>query len=237
MVLRGARYAAAQYHPSACIIGEPSGVDGITLGYKGRLLVEAHFEQPSHHSALSGPAASEQAIQLWNWLDDLARTYNTGKPKAYDQLMPALRQINSGDDGLREWCNLLISLRLPMELTPQEVQARFEAWAAERSESLILPDLNFRGHEVAYRSMRDTTLAHAFVDAIRAEGLRPAFKLKTGTADLNVVGPVWQCPIVAYGPGDSSLDHTPSEHISIAEFDRSVRVLTHVIQHLTSGAV
>ena len=24
---------------------------------------------------------------------------------------------------------------------------------------------------------------------------------------VGVVGPVWQCPIVAYGPGDSSLDH------------------------------
>ena len=77
-------------------------------------------------------------------------------------------------------------------------------------------------------------LAYAFVDAIRAEGQRPAFKLKTGTADLNVVGPVWQCPIVAYGPGDSSLDHTPEEHVEIGEFERSVRILTRVIEKLTT---
>jgi [amino group carrier protein]-lysine/ornithine hydrolase len=83
---------------------------------------------------------------------------------------------------------------------------------------------------VAYRSARDTVLARAFVDAIRAEGMRPAFKHKTGTADFNVVGPVWRCPMVAYGPGDSSLDHTPIEHVDITEFETSVRVLARVLQ-------
>ena len=35
---------------------------------------------------------------------------------------------------------------------------------------------------------------------------------------MNVVGPVWQCPILAYGPGDSSLDHTPHEQIELPEY-------------------
>jgi LysW-gamma-L-lysine carboxypeptidase len=232
---KGARFAATQYHPQACIIGEPSGADAITLGYKGRLLVEAHFEQSSRHTAMPGPSASEQAVQLWTWLDGFAHAYNADKPKAFDQLMPALRQINSGEDGLSEWCDLVIGLRLPMELGPHEIQRHFEQWAAEKPAEAIKPALTFRGHEVAYRSTRDTPLAYAFVDAIRSEGARPAFKLKTGTADLNVVGPIWQCPIVAYGPGDSSLDHTPQEHVEIVEFERSVRVLTKVIEKVTTG--
>ena len=231
---KGARYAATQYHPALCIIGEPSGAEGITLGYKGRLVVEARFEQSSRHSAMPGPSASEQAIQLWNWLVEFTRTYNASKPKAYDQLMPSLRQISSGEDGLSEWCDVVIGIRLPAELEPHELQHEFEQWASDRPQGAIAPALTFRGHEVAYRSTRDTPLAYAFVDAIRADGLRPAFKLKTGTADLNVVGPVWQCPIVAYGPGDSSLDHTPEEHVEIAEFERSVRILTRVIEQVTA---
>jgi len=68
--------------------------------------------------------------------------------------------------------------------------------------------------------------------AIRTEGGRPRFKLKTGTSNMNVVGPAWGCPIVAYGPGDSSLDHTPEEHIEIKEFRRGINVLTQALQTL-----
>jgi LysW-gamma-L-lysine carboxypeptidase len=50
---------------------------------------------------------------------------------------------------------------------------------------------------------------------------------------MNIVGPAWGTPIVAYGPGDSSLDHTPEEHITIEEFRRAVDVLTHALETLT----
>ena len=53
--------------------------------------------------------------------------------------------------------------------------------------------------------------------------------LKTGTADLNVVGPVWGCPVVAYGPGDAALDHTPHERLSLEEYRRAVDVLGAVL--------
>jgi [amino group carrier protein]-lysine/ornithine hydrolase len=53
--------------------------------------------------------------------------------------------------------------------------------------------------------------------------------LKSGTSDMNVVGPVWQCPIVAYGPGDSALDHTPNEHLSVDEYWKAAQVVEHTI--------
>ena len=68
--------------------------------------------------------------------------------------------------------------------------------------------------------------------ALRQAGATPRFKLKTGTSDMNVVGPVWQCPIVAYGPGVSSLDHTPNEHVVVEEFFRAVTVLKDVLERV-----
>jgi len=38
--------------------------------------------------------------------------------------------------------------------------------------------------------------------------------------------------MVAYGPGDSLLDHTPEEYISFTEFHASTRILTRALRTL-----
>jgi len=78
---------------------------------------------------------------------------------------------------------------------------------------------------LAYRCDKNTSLVRALLAGVRAVGGTPKFKTKTGTADMNVVGPVWQCPMAAYGPGDSAQDHTPDEHIRITEYLRAVDAL------------
>ena len=37
---------------------------------------------------------------------------------------------------------------------------------------------------------------------------------------------------MAYGPGDSSLDHTPDEHIEIKEFLQGIDVLARALETL-----
>ena len=82
------------------------------------------------------------------------------------------------------------------------------------------------------RRDKSNPLVRSFLRSIRDFEGRPKFKLKTGTADMNVVAPFWTCPMVAYGPGDSSLDHTPQEHLEIAEYGRSIDVLESVLRLL-----
>jgi LysW-gamma-L-lysine carboxypeptidase len=53
---------------------------------------------------------------------------------------------------------------------------------------------------------------------------------------MNVVAPHWpDTPIVAYGPGDSSLDHTPNEHLDLNEYLRTIEVLAAVLENLTGS--
>jgi LysW-gamma-L-lysine carboxypeptidase len=213
-----------------CLIGEPSGSDGITLGYKGRLLIHARAEHEARHTAIPGPNAAERVVGLWNHVRALADRWNADRPKAFDQLLPSLRKIQSGEDGLREWCEAMIGVRLPLDYGPEAMQADVARWGAEHPELA----LRFSGAEPAWRAPADTPLARALVAAIRAHGRQPRFKYKTGTADFNVVGPAWGCPIAAYGPGDSALDHTPHEHVAIEEFVRGVNVLTAALRALTA---
>ena len=61
---KGARYASTQFAPEACIIGEPSNWDRITLGYKGRLLLDWRWEGALAHSAAQALSPAGAGICL-----------------------------------------------------------------------------------------------------------------------------------------------------------------------------
>ncbi|MBL8057716.1 MAG: M20/M25/M40 family metallo-hydrolase, partial [Anaerolineales bacterium] len=84
----------------------------------------------------------------------------------------------------------------------------------------------------AYRGEKNTPLVRACLAAIRQAGGNPSFSVKSGTADMNIVAPAWGTPILAYGPGDSTLDHTPHEHILISEYERAIGVLAEALVQL-----
>jgi LysW-gamma-L-lysine carboxypeptidase len=220
---KGARFVAERPAPEACIIGEPSGVDAITLGYKGRLLIRYRATAPCGHGAGPLPAVGEAAAAFWLGVQEWCARESEGRERLFDQVLPTLRSFNTESDGLFESATVEVGLRLPEEFD----RAAFEAHARELAGEAELETL---GHEVAWRSQRTSTLARAFNKALRARGHRPRMLHKTGTADLNVLGPVWGCPILAYGPGDSLLDHTPTEHIVLEEYLEAIEVLGEALR-------
>jgi N-acetyl-ornithine/N-acetyl-lysine deacetylase len=226
---RGARAVVERYQPFACIIGEPSGSHAVTIGYKGRLLVEYSLTLPVHHSAGLQQNGKEVAVTFWNRVCQHAAEWNEhcAANSTFAALMPSLRSMSSGQDGLEEQVKLCIGFRLPPNYDVAGLRMQLEQWAHEDEASIA-----FSGEEAAFQTTRSTPLSRAFISAIRATGRQPAFKLKTGTSDMNVVGPAWGQNIVAYGPGDAHLDHTPHEHIHIAEYVHAIGVLELVLKAL-----
>jgi LysW-gamma-L-lysine carboxypeptidase len=223
---RGARHlAVSRLAPECAIIGEPSAWEGVTLGYKGLLVFDYRRRQPGAHSAgeLSGPA--EKAVALWNNLMAYAASRNGGRAGHFDTLDPALGDFRTVSDGLYTGVDMRVTLRLPPGLHPDEVEERVRSWCNG-------DEVHFYPSDPPFEADKNTPLVRAMLKAIRAHGGQPRFKLKTGTSDMNIVGPAWRCPIVAYGPGDSSLDHTPDEHIHLAEFRRAVDVLAQTLELL-----
>jgi LysW-gamma-L-lysine carboxypeptidase len=220
---RGARYLARTRQPPYCtIVGEPSDWQGVTLGYKGLLSLEYRLEQPGGHSAGQLPGPAEKAVAFWNWLVTYSSEHNDGRSGHFDTLDPALRCLRTFSDGLNDGVAMEIVTRLPPKLSVAGLQARMQEWCNGA-------ELKFYPSDPPFQAEKNTPVARAMLRAIRAEGGRPRFKLKTGTSDMNVVGPAWGCPIVAYGPGDSSVDHTPDEHIVVEEFRRAVDVLARAL--------
>lgn len=222
---KGARYVREQFAPDFCIIGEPSGWDGVTLGYKGRVLIDYLLEKEMGHTAGPEIGAAETAVNWWNELTSYVVSFNKERPRLFDQLIPSLRDMASSSDGLINTASLKVGVRLPPDFDVAAFEEKLRNWAG---------DAHIRTYagEAAYQSNRSTPLARAFNRTLRQRNTKPRFKLKTGTSDMNVVGPVWQCPIVAYGPGDSQLDHTPHEHVVIDEYLQAIEVLQAVLESL-----
>jgi LysW-gamma-L-lysine carboxypeptidase len=265
---KGARYIASRFNgvcdklPEACVIGEPSHWRRVTLGYKGRLLLDLQADQPMAHTA--GPDASVASIvvDVWNWVTAHAARANAGREKAFDQLSPSLRRFNtSSTESMSELAEAQIAWRLPVGFDAGGLASELLAFGAARVGApphdapltLALGDqgrdlirlegertaleFRFRGWERPWRADRNNALVRAFLAAIRTTdaSAQPGFVLKTGTSDMNVVAPIWQCPILAYGPGDSALDHTPNEHQQLDEFWRAVIVLEHALRLLATA--
>ena len=226
---RGARAVVGRYQPYACIIGEPSSSRAITLGYKGRLLIDGLVSRSISHTAGPERSSSEIAAAFWERIRAHGADWNLERAgnSTFAALMPSLRSIATQQDGLEERTTFTVGYRLPPGFEIAELRNQLAAWATE-----LDLDLSFRGEERAFQSTRTTPLARAFGVALRATGVQPAFKVKTGTSDMNVVGPTWGENIVAYGPGDSRLDHTPDEHIEIDEYLHAIDVLERVLRGL-----
>jgi [amino group carrier protein]-lysine/ornithine hydrolase len=305
---KGARFLRDRFDgrrapvPAACVIGEPSRWDRVTIGYKGRLLIDLEAHRAMTHSAGPEATAGTAAVGLWSRVEAFCAAFNQGRDKAFDQLLPSLRSIHTDSDGLEERATASIGLRLPPELDPAPLQREIHRWAGSwlagtpeasrgagaelasaRSVSAVEAPLAsarpgeqpsgssarasgdreptapapvpggtvesslsgpagsirliYRAHEPAWRGDAKNALARSFLAAIRAQAepdTKPAFLLKTGTSDMNVVGPAWRCPILAYGPGDSRLDHTPDEHVALDEYWRAVLVLERALRSFGS---
>jgi [amino group carrier protein]-lysine/ornithine hydrolase len=226
---KGAQYIAQTIKPDACIIGEPSSWHRLTLGYKGRVNMEWRWEGDLAHSAGRTLSAGDHAFNYYRRVREYVDGYNTKiehetsrLPLSFRQLHATITDMQYGNTGIVNSAALRINVRLPLGLTPEDVVA-----ALPPTEGATL---YAHGGEVPYAAPADTSISRVMRAAIRAEGGTPAFVYKTGTADFNVVGPVWNCPILAYGPGDSALDHTPDEHLDLDEYQRAIAVLTRALE-------
>ena len=221
---KGAHFVLPLYQPDFCIVGEPSGWDGITLGYKGALRATLRIERSSGHSAHARATAAELACQSWAAIAAAATEFNASRERAFEQLTPVLVGINSGGNGLCDWAELQVNMRLPVDV-PTEVATQ---WLEQAAPDCAVSSL---GGVAAWAGPRTTLLHRALARGIRAQGATPRFQVKTGTADLNLVAPAWHCPALAYGPGDAALDHTPNEHIDLDEYLRSITILESTLRY------
>lgn len=223
----GARFVIDKYKPDFAIVGEPNRWDRVSLGYKGSAWAEIIVQRDQAHTASGQQTACEAAVEIWMAIKAHAEAFNLEIQRMFDKMLPTLSVMNSGQDEFKQWARLNVGVRLPVNVSPEQ-------WYAKLGEIATDAVVIREGYSVsAWTCEKNSLLVRAFLSGIRGQNGMPSFVYKMGTADLNIVAPVWQCPTLVYGPGDSALDHTPDEHISLEEYAKAVGVLEKTLNKLT----
>lgn len=225
--------------PDYAIFGEPSGLEKVVFGYKGILTVKVTVETPSGHSAAPWlfDNAIEKAMEFWKQINKLHLREEKLKSRFYSitSCLTGIKGGNSSASFIPSHCEILIQLRIPPQLTPEqvfdEVKRKIDRYKATN------PKVTVKVESVdvakAFEADRRSVIVRALAWGIRKTTLNYAsFSRKTGTGDMNVLGNELQIPVVTYGPGDSRLDHTPNEHIDIKEYLDSIEVLRKTLTKL-----
>ncbi len=211
--------------PDAVVNGEPSGWDAVTLGYRGFLTGTYVATSESGHTSRPENNAIQDAIDWWDRVEDAFAPDEW--TAVFDQVTPKPVGITGGtsEDGLSVEVTMDAQFRVPPDWSLDTVREVADG-------ELAVGTVNWKYEIPPTMQNPRTPAARAFRAAIRELGGEPRQLRKTGTSDMNVYATVWDCPMVTYGPGDSSLDHTPNERLPLEEFDRAIEVLNHACTRL-----
>jgi LysW-gamma-L-lysine carboxypeptidase len=223
---RGARHLVDDREaPDAVVNGEPSGWDGITLGYRGILQGTYVATSESGHTSRPENNAIQDAIAWWSAVEErfAAEDYEP----VFEQVTPKPVAVEGGvsEDGLAVETTMEVQLRVPPAHSTEEVRELADG-------ELGAGTVNWTDAVEPTMQSPRTPVARAFRAAIREAGGDPRLLRKTGTADMNLYAGSWDCPMATYGPGDSALDHAPDERLALGELDRAVAVLEAVAEDL-----
>ncbi|GAB7092267.1 [LysW]-lysine hydrolase [Halorubrum luteum] len=208
--------------PEAVINGEPSGWDGITLGYRGLLEGTYVNTSESGHSSRPEPNAIQHAIDWWHGVEETF-TPDDSDTAVFDQVTTKPISIDGGlsDDGLAVEATMDVQLRVPPTRPVDEIHELAEG-------ELTTGSVHWGEPMPPVMESPRTELARAFRVAIRSADGDVRLLRKTGTSDMNLFADAWDCPMVTYGPGNSELDHAPDERLPLSDLDRATAVLTDV---------
>lgn len=222
------------------IFGEPSGIDNITIAYKGRLEIRltCNVGYTAHASApWLAKNSIEEIFDFWNAISLKIKLASMGENKS-NSISCSLTEITGGSSHnvTPQQCKITIDIRVPASTTCKSVLRILD-------ETIKKIEGEKEGVKATYRieDMTDPFETNPSSALIRSLSLsildvrkkRPNLLRKTGTGDMNILGNAFKIPVVTYGPGDSHASHSVKERVNIDEYISSIDVFSRALFHIS----
>jgi len=221
---KGTRHLLTYARPKMAINGEPSNTNGITIAYKGRLVLGCRTKGKALHAGMASENPIERTFEFYTRVRAAYPQHSK-----FDSVIINLTNIHAGSaeaiNVVPENMDFVLDVRVPPSIRNESVVRKFRTLAPQ--------NVTLRVQESIGGVETDTNhaLCRAMVASMRANALSPRYVKKSGSADMNITSRAG-IPTIAYGPGDSSLDHTPDEVISVADYEKSIAVLKGAVKGL-----
>ncbi len=223
------------------IFGEPSGVENITIGYKGQIQLKIDVTTETGHSSTPWlyDNALEKAYELWKKIR-AACTFPSIEPTEtpFTSITVCLIRMvgGRGNSVIPFEAEILLDVRVPIQYTTAQVHEKMLKIIANYQNAN--PQVGIKSSVLdtvePFEANKASPLVHVLSASVRKVLNKPATLLrKTGTGDMNILGKAMKLPIVTYGPGDSHLDHTVDEHIEISEYLQAIQVYKETLLKLS----
>ena len=222
------------------IFGEPSGVENVTIGYKGQIQLKIVCRTQTGHSSMPWlyENALEKAYELWGQIKN-AYPYPALEPaeSPFYAVTVCLVKVTGGraTSVIPFEAELNIDVRVPIQFSTAQVFEEIEKLIAkyQAANPKVTAKATVLDTVEPFEVNKTSPLVHVLSSSVRKVLNKPATLLrKTGTGDMNILGKAMNLPIVTYGPGDSHLDHTLDEHIDISEYLNAIQVYKETLLRL-----
>ena len=227
--------------PHYAIFGEPSGIENITISYKGRLEIRlmCDVDNSAHASApWLALNAIDEAYKVWNILKkvfveiDTKLTHNKA-----DQVSYSLTEISGGTSHnvTPQKCRMTLDIRIPNKKTCDSVLSVFDERISQLQNNLNGVRIRYRVEDKTepFEANISSPLVRALVlSVLDQRKKRPLLLRKTGTGDMNILGNVLNIPVVTYGPGDPHSSHTIDERVFIPDYLAGIEVYKNALLHM-----
>ncbi|MFX1257622.1 MAG: M20/M25/M40 family metallo-hydrolase [Promethearchaeota archaeon] len=237
-------FLKSKIEPDFAIFGEPTNINQICIGYKGRLCIGFKILANTGHVASSWQYVNtiEVGFEIWNVIKGVCRQLNEKycqkhkKTRYFNKIIPNLSTISGGNltNCVPSECEIHIDIRFPpnvsLEIIIEEIKKHVldfkDIYENKNKKKFQIQEKilsSIEGFEVKGDDLIVGALRWAIYKTISK---KPKLIKKTGTTFINKIGIELKIPSITYGPGNSKLEHTDEEFIDLEEFSKSIEIYT-----------
>jgi len=220
------------------IFGEPSGINRITISYKGRIALKLTCDvlDSAHASApWLSKNSIEEVFEVWKLLGaEISAKYDKTDNKSKSVSL-SLTEISGGSSHnvTPQKCKVTIDIRVPNGVKCLEILNHLDTSIRNISEmrkvkiTYRIEDMT-EAFEADHSSPLVRALSLSILDVCK---VRSVLLRKTGTGDMNVLGNSLNIPVVTYGPGEPHVSHSKDERVEIQSYLTSIEIYNRALFH------